>query len=228
MTDPAQARPTAELKLDLDELGEGRHEIAAILERDWVAEALAETDATAKEDGAVELELTIQADRSALVRGSMKLRYTVPCARCLEPAVVDAGAETGELCVTFVPRERLRSWTEVASEDLDAEGDEIEPLEPDELDQLGYEGKELDLRTLLAEQILLAYPMRALCSRGEDCRGLCSNCGANLNEADVPAGEALERCPACKTRLDGKDDDEADTPWKQALSKLDPDKFPKT
>jgi hypothetical protein len=35
--------------------------------------------------------------------------------------------------------------------------------------------------------------MRALCARGEDCRGLCMHCGANLNEQ--PAG--LARCIVC-------------------------------
>ena len=46
---------------------------------------------------------------------------------------------------------------------------------------------------LVAEQIKLAYPMRALCSRGEACRGLCSNCGAALNEVPV----SVRVCPSC-------------------------------
>jgi len=38
----------------------------------------------------------------------------------------------------------------------------------------------LDLTEALREQVLLALPMRPLCS--PDCRGLCSGCGKNLNE----------------------------------------------
>jgi uncharacterized protein len=38
----------------------------------------------------------------------------------------------------------------------------------------------LDLRKPLREQILLAMPMHLLCR--PDCKGLCPNCGQNLNE----------------------------------------------
>jgi uncharacterized protein len=50
-----------------------------------------------------------------------------------------------------------------------------------------YEGDEIDLTPLVHEQTLLALPTRALCT--EQCRGLCSRCGANLNAG--PCG-----CPA--------------------------------
>jgi uncharacterized protein len=37
----------------------------------------------------------------------------------------------------------------------------------------------LDLAHMLREQFYLAMPMRPLCR--EDCRGLCPQCGTNLN-----------------------------------------------
>jgi hypothetical protein len=49
---------------------------------------------------------------------------------------------------------------------------------------------------MIVETVKVAYPMRALCSRGEACRGLCSNCGADLNEQPVSA-----RCGACGHEL---------------------------
>ena len=213
----------AKLVLDLETLEEGRHELAVTLPKAWVAEALTETDATADEDGRALLEVMLQADRTVLVRGRIEQRYAVPCARCLEPAKVDAGAETGELCVTFVPADRLRSWaaelagTGAGTDDSPETDDDIDPLEPDELDQIGYQGQRIDLRALLAEQILITYPMRALCSRGEACRGLCSGCGADLNAM----ADDAERCSSCGRRLDGRDEDVVETPWKRALSKLD-------
>lgn len=213
----------AKLVLDLETLDEGRHELEVTLPKAWIATALTETDAVAGEDGRALLEVTIQADRTVLVRGRIEQRYTVPCARCLEPAWVDAGAETGELCVTFVPADRLRSWAaELAgtTDDSPETDDDIEPLEPDELDQIGYQGQRIDLRALLAEQILITYPMRALCERGEGCRGLCLGCGADLN-AMAEAGVELERCSSCGRRLDGRDEDVIETPWKRALSGLD-------
>ena len=41
---------------------------------------------------------------------------------------------------------------------------------------------ELNLAELSRTDVLLQIPMKHLCS--EDCRGLCSNCGANLNGGD--------------------------------------------
>jgi uncharacterized protein len=45
-----------------------------------------------------------------------------------------------------------------------------------------YSGDELDLGPLVAEQALLALDILPLCS--EDCRGLCAQCGANLNREE--------------------------------------------
>lgn len=215
--DEAGADPLAALKIDLDQLDEDHHEVDTALPSAWIAEILAETDAHVPNDGRATLTIDVQADRTVLVRGGLALRYTVPCARCLDPAPVDAGAEAGELCLTYVPSDRLRRWAEVSGEG-EGDDDEIEPLEPGELDEIGYDGKILDLTGLAREQILLAYPMRALCARGEACLGLCSSCGANLNTEDRVSPE---RCPACGQRLDGSDDEGEDTPWKRALAKLE-------
>jgi uncharacterized protein len=38
---------------------------------------------------------------------------------------------------------------------------------------------EIDLQEVLREQMILAIPLRTLCS--EDCKGICSDCGADLN-----------------------------------------------
>lgn len=218
-----ERRPTEALCVDLEVLEPGTHTLDVELSRDWAAEVLSETDAVADRGGATQLELTLQVDRTLLVRGRIDLSYTVPCARCLEGADVDVGAETGELCVTFVPAERLRSWA-TQTDAADEDADDIEPLETEELDEIGYEGTKVDLREFVIEQVLLAYPMRALCSRGEACLGLCMRCGANLNELTSGAAPP-ERCPACGARLDGVDDDTPETPWKRALAKVKPE-FP--
>jgi uncharacterized protein len=43
-----------------------------------------------------------------------------------------------------------------------------------------YDGDYVDLTPLVREQVLLALAERPLC--GEDCKGLCPTCGANLNQ----------------------------------------------
>ena len=45
-----------------------------------------------------------------------------------------------------------------------------------------YRDGSLDIGELLREQFQLALPMKPLCS--EECRGLCLECGANLNRVE--------------------------------------------
>lgn len=55
-----------------------------------------------------------------------------------------------------------------------------EPGEPEDDTGLDhYEGDEIDLSPLVKEQAMLALDGVTLCSEG--CKGLCANCGANLN-----------------------------------------------
>ncbi len=55
-----------------------------------------------------------------------------------------------------------------------------------------YSTEEIDLSPLIREQVMLALPTRPLCA--EDCRGLCGNCGADLNHdacaCSAPAGDS--------------------------------------
>jgi uncharacterized protein len=63
-------------------------------------------------------------------------------------------------------------------------------LEEEDLDLSFYGGEEIDLSPLVQEQIILALPTRPLCR--ESCKGLCPQCGANLN---------VQTC-ACTTTVD--------------------------
>lgn len=186
MARDAQARQdqAADLNLDLVALsrsGAGPYRVQVELPVPWIAARLAHTDAEIQTPGAVDIEVTLIADgASVLIRGGLDLTFTVPCARCLEPAVVPA---SGELCVHFV----RGSGTDALRDEEDSDD-----VDADSPDQHTFSGNHLDLRPLVEEQILVAYPIRALCARGEACRGLCMHCGADLN-AQPPAS----RCIAC-------------------------------
>ena len=52
-------------------------------------------------------------------------------------------------------------------------------LRAEDLEFSFYQGDEIDLAPLIREQALLALAERPLCR--EECRGLCPQCGANLN-----------------------------------------------
>lgn len=157
--------------------------VDAVLPRAWMAEVLHDTDAEIGRDGEVHLEVSLQPEGVVLVRGSLSLELSVPCGRCLAPAHVDGSTS---IFATFMA-------TAAAAAVLlrhDEEG--LEP-DPDTPDVWSYDGPVLGLEGMVAEQVALAYPMRALCTRGEACRGLCSNCGFELNA--LPAAE--RRCPQC-------------------------------
>lgn len=54
-------------------------------------------------------------------------------------------------------------------------------------DYIVTEGDELDLTELILSDILLLLPSKLLCR--EDCKGLCSACGADLNVTQCDCGE---------------------------------------
>lgn len=58
----------------------------------------------------------------------------------------------------------------------------VEPVEETEEEDEVYlfQGDHLDLSEMVREQVILAAPMQPLCR--ENCRGLCPQCGQNLNE----------------------------------------------
>jgi uncharacterized protein len=86
------------------------------------------------------------------------------CHRCLEAAVLPLDIDTSEFHA-FRP-------------DPGAEADMTCEFLHDDLD--------LDLEAMASAAVVLAMPVRVLCR--DDCRGLCPNCGTNLNEGPC-------RCP---------------------------------
>ena len=57
----------------------------------------------------------------------------------------------------------------------------------DKTDEEVFDGKVIDLEPIVREQLLLALPMNAVCR--EDCKGLCGQCGQNLNEKQCDCQE---------------------------------------
>ena len=86
------------------------------------------------------------------------------CSRCLEPFRQDIDAPFD---VRYLPQ----------SENT---GRDEREVEEDDLSDAFYRDDQIDLRQLMEEQFYLALPMKPLCH--EDCKGLCPNCGTNLNE----------------------------------------------
>jgi uncharacterized protein len=52
-------------------------------------------------------------------------------------------------------------------------------MQEEDVDTSYYRDDQIDLNELLREQFYLALPMKPLCAEG--CKGLCPQCGTNLN-----------------------------------------------
>lgn len=101
--------------------------------------------------------------RDILVRGHLAGHLDLSCSRCLNPFTEPVAADFDLLLVP-------KPGTAAAEE---------EELSPADLDLDYYTGEVVDLESLLKEQIILLIPVKPLCD--EICKGLCPQCGANLN-----------------------------------------------
>src|SRR5437764_12974687 len=111
----------------------------------------------------IDLQATRAAQQVQLV-GSVTATVGFECDRCLTP--LSAKVEQSFDLLYLPP--------------LGA-GDEHE-LHDDDLSIAFYPGETIDVDDLVREQVELALPMARLCSAA--CRGLCPQCGANLNQGE--------------------------------------------
>lgn len=106
-------------------------------------------------------------DNGCLIKGNLTGLVQLPCNRCTTPC----------------------------AQAINVNFEEFEEFEVDDLEDSWIIEERghfyLDLASFLWEQFILAMPVQILCSK--DCKGLCSNCGANLNH---------ESCNCSKTNLD--------------------------
>ena len=106
----------------------------------------------------VSLVLTNKGRRNLLIQGKAELTVRIPCGRCLTdvpvPFVLDFEREVD---MNLTEEERKKA-----------------------LDECAYiHGYDLDVDELVYSEILVNWPLRVLCN--EDCKGICSICGKNLN-----------------------------------------------
>lgn len=123
----------------------------------------------------VELAFDIFKDNAQFrLVGSVSTTLELPCSRCLEPFALPV-ASSFDL--------RYQPHTENT-------GEGEREVEEDDLTTAFYENDTIDLGQLMREQFFLALPMKPLC--GEDCQGLCPDCGTNLNRGTCSCQRAWE------------------------------------
>jgi len=98
--------------------------------------------------------------------GSLATQLEVSCARCLEPV---GRTVNRNFDLLYRPQ-----GIDGGREELSVTAAEAE---------IGYySGDGLLLEDVLREQVLLALPMKTVCR--EECKGLCPQCGKNLNQGE--------------------------------------------
>ncbi|HXM99963.1 MAG TPA: DUF177 domain-containing protein [Candidatus Dormibacteraeota bacterium] len=100
------------------------------------------------------------------IEGSLRTKVELVCARCLEPVTEEVQRDF-DLMYAPVPKD------EKPKEDR---------LRDDDTEIGFFLGDGLFLADVLKEQVLLELPVKVICQ--SECRGLCANCGANLNHEE--------------------------------------------
>ena len=110
-----------------------------------------------------------------LVRGKLYGQVSLPCDRCAE-------ATTFDIEHNFDEFEEYPATAGLQSMDSGEDN-----LPESVLIRLEKGGPVLDIGDLLWEEFCLALPVKPLC--GDDCKGVCPVCGANLNRGSCGCAE---------------------------------------
>jgi len=104
-------------------------------------------------------------DSSLRIRGTVNTAVQLKCSRCAIDISrnIDSGFD-----LTYLPQPE---WSD--------EDGEVE-LKYEDMGVALYDGVKFDVNLMVLEQIELAIPMKFVCR--EDCKGLCFQCGTDLNE----------------------------------------------
>lgn len=131
---------------------------------------------TARVPDGASFDLTLNVGESHVVAsGSVTARLLLNCSRCLNeyPVEVDKTFRS-----EFVP-----------DLEVSREGEEL-ALTYSELDVGFYHNDQLDLTAVIGEQVFLEVPMKAVCV--ESCKGLCDQCGTDLNKDSCDCSRSAE------------------------------------
>ena len=152
----------SELLLDVGQMREPE----ARLERTFAPGVLPTDPAICRITAPVALKVAVRKDRMQFrLVGQVRTTIELGCSRCLEGFEMPVAEAFDVLYLPHTPAGMADERT----------------VEDDDLATAFYEDNVIDLGQLMQEQCYLAVPMKPLCK--EDCRGLCPDCGTNLNTA---------------------------------------------
>jgi uncharacterized protein len=184
---PAVGEYVENLKINIEQIEEPRQLDQRTLSKAFLTEVFADAPSyhpTAATEFTA--HLTRVGSKNVLLEGAVTVPLESECRRCL----IDV---TSEMPVVFTlnmvprPAEKLEESAgkgRKQAKPKDEEDEEsFEEVSETGTDEEFYDGEVIDYAPVLREQLLLGLPaIEPLCQ--EDCKGLCTTCGQNLNEAD--------------------------------------------
>jgi len=165
------------MKIQCNELLEGERRLSFSYDSEQFL-VLAEIAAVGDCEFPAPIEFSLRARKFAdlvEVDGDFVARLRLKCSRCLKPFETER-----TISVALAYSRKL-------PESIDDTGDGEFRMSPEEAGLIPYEGEEIDLLEGLQEQVVLSIPYRTVCRNG--CKGLCSKCGADLNQGDCGCRE---------------------------------------
>ena len=183
------------MKLNINHIGAGGLDVARDLDGEAVRALLGGAGVeVAGPRGRAQLRLRLdRVEDTVVVRGRIEATFEVACGSCLGPATVVV--DEPDVLVTYLP----------ADSPLVVGSEEERELKAEELDVLTHDGLQVDLEPLVRESLVLAIPIAPRCR--EECRGICTKCGVDLNEGE------------CDCAPDEEDEERA-SPWAMALDRI--------
>lgn len=158
--------PRSPLVLDTRELGRRAGAMKKLTRTVAAPAGLGLALVAVPEGSDIELDVRLESVmEGVLVTGTALVTVTGECSRCLEPLTFDREVDIQEL---------------YEYPDTDARGRVVADAADGDDELLRLEGDYLDLEPTLRDAVVLALPLQPLCQ--PECRGLCTECGANLND----------------------------------------------
>ena len=119
-----------------------------------------------------------ESDDRVLLEGEIQTVVSYDCDRCLKHYRMELGGMF-KLDLEYV----AGRMAEMAEHECS----------PAEMDMMYMEEPEVDVFEILCQQVFLRAPEKHVCS--EDCKGLCPNCGINLNTDSCDCKKELKSSP---------------------------------
>jgi uncharacterized protein len=140
--------------IDIDRLPkEGLH---VSRDFDFLSADLVEEDAVFIEPARADV-LVRRVGEEIWIKGRISARLSFVCSRCLTPFEFPIDSKFD---LVYMPEEMAEGKEELGKEDMD---------------RMFYSDRNIDLRSVILEQLNLIFPLKPLCS--EACEGICAVCG---------------------------------------------------